>query len=76
MDHPQIYHNYEFHSSLLLISFQSPFFDGKQPNWFHFACFWRRANPTDTAEFYGFDSLRWEDQQKITNKLGGENVRP
>ena len=39
------------------------------PNWFHFNCFWRRARVKDVADIHGFNSLRWEDQQKIKEKL-------
>ncbi|XP_052769011.1 poly [ADP-ribose] polymerase 1-like [Mya arenaria] len=50
----------------------SPMFDGKIPNWFHFKCFWKRARCGGTHEIYGYDGLRWEDQQKIKEQLGGE----
>ncbi|KAF6035109.1 PARP1 [Bugula neritina] len=50
---------------------QSPHFDGKQPNWFHFQCFWKRGRPTASTEIAGFDGLRWEDQEKINGKLSG-----
>ncbi|KAH3844594.1 poly [ADP-ribose] polymerase 1-like [Dreissena polymorpha] len=55
----------------LAIMVQSPMFDGKIPNWFHFNCFWKRARCTGVHDIYGFDSLRWDDQQKIKDKLGG-----
>lgn len=53
----------------LAIMVQSPMFDGKIPNWFHYACFWKRARGVCTEEIHGFDSLRWEDQQKIKTKI-------
>ncbi|WAR18522.1 PARP1-like protein [Mya arenaria] len=56
----------------LAIMVQSPMFDGKIPNWFHFKCFWKRARCGGTHEIYGYDGLRWEDQQKIKEQLGGE----
>jgi poly [ADP-ribose] polymerase len=54
----------------LAIYVQSPFFDGKVPNWYHFNCFFKKAVVTDTCFIKSFDSLRWEDQQKINEKLG------
>ncbi|XP_053378443.1 poly [ADP-ribose] polymerase 1-like [Mercenaria mercenaria] len=55
----------------LAIMVQSPMFDGKIPNWFHYACFWKRARGVRTDDIYGYDSLRWEDQQKIKEKIAG-----
>ena len=52
--------------------FQSPFFDGKIPYWYHFGCFFKKAMPRDTSLIKGFDSLRWDDQQKIKQKMGLE----
>ena len=47
-------------------------FDGLQPNWFHFDCFWLKGFPASaTAEFEGFGGIRFEDQEKIREKLGG-----
>ena len=51
---------------------QSPFFDGKVPNWYHFGCFFKKAMPRDTSLIKGFDTLRWDDQQKIKQKMGIE----
>ncbi|XP_033096615.1 poly [ADP-ribose] polymerase 1-like [Anneissia japonica] len=50
---------------------QSPVFDGKIPNWFHFACFWKKATVQAYTDIGGFDNLRWDDQQKIKEKLNG-----
>ncbi|XP_060074355.1 poly [ADP-ribose] polymerase 1-like [Ylistrum balloti] len=55
----------------LAIMVQSPMFDGKIPNWFHFACFWKRARVEDANHIQGFDALRWEDQEKIKEKVAG-----
>ena len=49
---------------------QSPFFDGKVPNWHHFACFFKKKIPTETTQIKNFESLRWDDQQKIKSKMG------
>ncbi|KAL4239025.1 Poly [ADP-ribose] polymerase 1 [Mactra antiquata] len=54
-------------------------FDGKIPNWFHYACFWKRARVTGTHDIFGYDSLRWEDQKKIKEKIeagGGAGAGP
>ncbi|RNA32309.1 poly [ADP-ribose] polymerase 1, partial [Brachionus plicatilis] len=56
----------------MAIYVQSPFFDGKMPNWYHFNCFWKKEKPIDTAFIKGFDNLRWDDQQKIKKKMGLE----
>ncbi|XP_046355890.2 poly [ADP-ribose] polymerase 1-like [Haliotis rufescens] len=55
----------------LAIMIQSPHFDGKVPNWFHYACFWKRSKVQNPDDIHGFHSLRWEDQQKIKDKVGG-----
>ncbi|KAH9512499.1 Poly [ADP-ribose] polymerase 1, partial [Bulinus truncatus] len=53
------------------IMVQSPHFDGKVPNWFHFECFWKRAKCKNPDDIFNFHALRWEDQDKIKNKIGG-----
>ncbi|XP_020837799.1 poly [ADP-ribose] polymerase 1 isoform X1 [Phascolarctos cinereus] len=59
----------------LAIMVQSPMFDGKVPNWHHYACFWKRGLVISQAELEvdGFLELRWDDQQKIkkTIEAGG-----
>jgi len=57
---------------------QSAFFDGKQANWFHQNCFFGRNRPKDTSEIGHFESLRWEDQEKIKAKIasGGDAPLP
>ena len=54
----------------LAVLVQSPKFDGKIPFWYHYTCFFRKAKPKSTIEIKGFDSLRWDDQQKLKEKLG------
>ncbi|KAK6179956.1 hypothetical protein SNE40_012199 [Patella caerulea] len=56
----------------LAIMVQSPHFDGKVPNWFHFACFWKGAKVAQPEDIHGFHSLRWDDQQKVKGKIGGD----
>ncbi|XP_001947212.1 poly [ADP-ribose] polymerase [Acyrthosiphon pisum] len=53
----------------LAVMIQSPMFDGKQPNWYHFNCFFAKQRPKTVADIGHFDSIRWEDQQKIKTKL-------
>ncbi|VDQ15220.1 unnamed protein product [Trichobilharzia regenti] len=54
---------------------QAPNFDGKIPRWFHYDCFWGAKSPIEsTAEIKHFDSIRWEDQEKIRNKIGSGGV--
>jgi len=48
---------------------QSPHFDGKVPNWFHYSCFFGKAKVKSVEEIDKFDSLRWEDQERIKEKL-------
>ena len=51
---------------------QSPFFDGKQPNWFHYSCFFKTSQPRSTSEVSGFSGLRPPDQDKLRDKIQGE----
>lgn len=45
-------------------------FDGLQPNYFHFRCFFAKGEqPQNTADIEGFDLLRLEDQEKIQKKI-------
>ena len=41
------------------------------PNWFHFSCFFKKSNVKAFTDISGFDSLRWEDQEKVKKKVGG-----
>jgi len=49
---------------------QSPMFDGKTPHWYHFMCFFGRQRPKAVGDISHFESLRWEDQEKIKAKIG------
>ncbi|CAH8604611.1 unnamed protein product [Heterobilharzia americana] len=54
---------------------QAPNFDGKIPRWFHYRCFWGSKMPIEcTAEIKHFDSIRWEDQEKIRTTIAGESA--
>lgn len=50
---------------------QSPHFDGKVPHWYHFSCFFGKFKASADTDFANFDSIRWDDQEKIREKLGG-----
>jgi hypothetical protein len=45
-------------------------FDGKTPHWYHFICFFARQRPKTVGDISHFESLRWEDQEKIKAKIG------
>ena len=53
----------------LLYFLQSAFYDGRQPNWYHFVCFFKGSIVTDTSSVSGFSSLRSEDQERIRKKV-------
>lgn len=40
------------------------------PNWYHFNCFFVKQRPKTVADIAHFESVRWEDQEKIKAKLG------
>lgn len=52
------------------IFLQSAFHDGKQPNWFHKACFFKKHRPQSEVLIDGFSKLRAEDQKDIKEELG------
>ena len=41
------------------------------PHWFHFSCFFKKHKVKTYHDIGGFDSLRWDDQEKIKGKVGG-----
>ncbi|CAA9996602.1 unnamed protein product, partial [Nesidiocoris tenuis] len=49
---------------------QSPVYDGKVPNWYHFNCFFAKQRPKTIGDIQHFASLRYEDQEKIREKVG------
>ncbi|PNF21175.1 Poly [ADP-ribose] polymerase [Cryptotermes secundus] len=55
----------------LAVMVQSPVFDGKTPHWYHFMCFFGRQRPKTVGDISHFESLRWEDQEKIKAKIEG-----
>lgn len=48
---------------------QSPMFDGKVPNWYHYNCFFTKQRPKVVGDIENFESLKWDDQEKIKEKL-------
>ncbi|XP_061389126.1 poly [ADP-ribose] polymerase [Musca vetustissima] len=48
---------------------QSAFHDGKQPNWYHESCFFKKQRPGSVGDVENFESLRFEDQERIRKKI-------
>lgn len=55
----------------LAVMVQSSMFDGKTPNWYHFKCFFGKQRPKTVDDIEHYESLRYEDQTKIKEKLDG-----
>ncbi|XP_064103766.1 poly [ADP-ribose] polymerase 1-like [Macrobrachium nipponense] len=55
---------------------QSPMFDGKVPHWYHQMCFFAKQRPKTVADIAHYDSLRWEDQEKIKTKIESGGSAP
>lgn len=53
----------------LAVLVQSPMFDGKVPHWYHFMCFFGKQRPKTVGDIAHYESLRWDDQEKIKNKI-------
>ncbi|XP_047140981.1 poly [ADP-ribose] polymerase 1 isoform X1 [Hydra vulgaris] len=49
---------------------QSPHFDGKIPQWYHYSCFFKKFKPLNVSDIKNFDSLRWDDQEKLREQIG------
>ncbi|XP_072398728.1 poly [ADP-ribose] polymerase [Diabrotica undecimpunctata] len=58
----------------LAVMVQSAHFDGKQPNWFHFECFFKKQRPKTVDDIEHYESLRVEDQDKIKGRVGLSSV--
>ncbi|XP_069354832.1 poly [ADP-ribose] polymerase [Maniola hyperantus] len=54
----------------IAIMVQSAFHDGKQPNWHHEECFFRKKAPGSIAEIANFNKLKHADQTRIKSQLG------
>ncbi|KAL3311084.1 Poly [ADP-ribose] polymerase 1 [Cichlidogyrus casuarinus] len=44
-------------------------FDALIPHWYHFSCFFNKHRVASTAAIQNFDSIRYEDQKKIEEKI-------
>ncbi|XP_077299838.1 poly-(ADP-ribose) polymerase [Arctopsyche grandis] len=53
----------------MAVMVQSAFFDGKQPNWYHYSCFFAKQRPKTVADIENFTTLRYEDQEKIKKSI-------
>ncbi|XP_077528678.1 poly-(ADP-ribose) polymerase [Haemaphysalis longicornis] len=53
----------------LAVMVQSPMFDGKTPNWYHFMCFFAKQRPKSVGDIDKFGTLRYEDQKRIEEKI-------
>lgn len=60
----------------LAVMVQSPMFDGKVPHWYHQMCFFGKQRPRTVADIAHFDSIRWEDQEKIKSKIENAGSLP
>jgi hypothetical protein len=58
----------------LAIMVQSPNFDGKIPTWYHINCFFKKVKPADAQIIKGFEDLRWDDQEKLRQKVDGTST--
>ena len=38
------------------------------------SCFFKKVKPADAQIIKGFDDLRWDDQQKIRQKVDGKSA--
>ncbi|XP_047526673.1 poly [ADP-ribose] polymerase [Vanessa atalanta] len=54
----------------IAIMVQSAFHDGKQPNWHHEECFFKKKCPGSIAEIANFNKLKNDDQVRIKSMLG------
>lgn len=49
---------------------QSAFHDGKQANWFHESCFFKKQRPGSVGDIANYENLRLEDQKRLEKKIG------
>jgi poly [ADP-ribose] polymerase len=66
----------EQHELRMSVRTKSNFFEGLQDNWFHFGCFWKRARQGITeASIRGFEHLKWDDQERIRERIARKDGR-
>ena len=54
-------------------NFQSAFHDGKNPNWFHWNCFFDKHRLKSVGDIAHFEQIRYEDQKKVEDKISNKN---
>lgn len=59
----------------LAVMVQSPMFDGKTPHWYHMMCFFSKQRPKSSDEIEQFETLRYDDQKKIKDKISKKLLR-
>ena len=42
--------------------------------WYHMDCFFKKIKSADIQSIKGFEDLRWDDQEKIRNKIDGKST--
>ncbi|XP_064542209.1 poly [ADP-ribose] polymerase isoform X3 [Drosophila montana] len=53
----------------LAVMVQSPFHDGKMPNWFHKDCFFKKQKPASVGDIKNFENLRFADQTELSKLI-------
>ncbi|KAI6242060.1 Poly [ADP-ribose] polymerase [Aphelenchoides fujianensis] len=54
----------------MAVRFPSHMFDGIQESWSHYDCFWGKPRrDINEASIRGFDTLKWEDQERIRGSI-------
>ncbi|KAL7740196.1 hypothetical protein ACLKA6_003902 [Drosophila palustris] len=54
----------------LAIMVQSPFHDGKVPQWYHKDCFFKKQRPASVGDIKNYENLRFADQSEIEKLVG------
>jgi len=55
---------------------QSNKFDGQMACWYHQNCFFSQFHVLSIENFVGIDNLRWEDREKISERIGKKKTSP
>ncbi|KAJ0180031.1 hypothetical protein K1T71_004622 [Dendrolimus kikuchii] len=59
----------------IAIMVQSAFFDGKQPNWHHMQCFFKKQHPASSNDIDNFNKLTFDDQKKIKEEIASSALK-
>lgn len=54
----------------LAVMVQSAFHDGRNPNWFHSHCFFKKQRPKAIGDIAKVSELKLADQEKIQKNIG------